>query len=377
MGKMIRMRETPHKTPAGRPGADDLSRPGTIAQPAPRHNRAPEPATGPDVTIIVVPRERFSVSVRVLEALYERTRYPFSLVYVDGGSPRSTRSQLEAASRRYGFSLIRRDRYLTPNQARNLALCQVRTKYVVSLDNDVLVTPGWLDTLIRSAEDTGAAVVGPVTCIGEPEGEIIHSAGGVAHVAEWGTRRQFVHQNHHEYSRLEDLRPLLSRRETEMVEFHCMLIRTDVLARIGALDEQILNDPHHVDFCMTVREAGGTIYLEPAAVVTQLAPPPVPWSDLPFFLQRWNGPATRRSLEHFRRKWRLPEDDPSIAAFSQWLVDRRRLAFGRLRWMVQAAVGWRAGTWIERVCLVPLEAAISGAAFYALRPRGPHDRSQT
>jgi hypothetical protein len=44
--------------------------------------------------------------------------------------------------------------------------------------------------------------------------------------------------------------------------------------------------------------------------------------------------------------------------------------------MVQATVGWRAGTWIERACLVPFEAAVSGAAFYALRPRGPHDRSQ-
>jgi cellulose synthase/poly-beta-1,6-N-acetylglucosamine synthase-like glycosyltransferase len=330
----------------------------------------------PDVTIVVVPRERFSVSARALETLYERTRYPFSLVYVDGGAPRSVRRQLELASRRHGFSLIRRDRYLTPNQARNLALRQVRTKYVVSLDNDVLVTRGWLDGLVRCAEDTGASVVGPVTCIGEPECEIVHSAGGVAHVAEWGTRRHFVHQNHFEYSRLDNVLPLLARRETEMVEFHCMLIRTDVLARIGALDEEILNDPHHVDFSMTVREAGGSIYLEPAAVVTQLAPPPVPWSDLPFFLQRWNEPATRRSLEHFRRKWRLPDDDPSVAAFSQWLVDRRLLAFGKLHWMVQAAVGWRAGTWIERTCLVPLEAAVSGAVFYALRERGPHDSPQ-
>src|ERR1700704_2027363 len=102
----------------------------------------------PAVTIMVVPRERFSVSARALAALYERTQYPFSLVYVDGGAPRSIRRQLEVASRRHGFSLIRRDRYLTPNQARNLALRQVRTKYVVSLDNDVLVTPGWLDSLV-------------------------------------------------------------------------------------------------------------------------------------------------------------------------------------------------------------------------------------
>ena len=84
-----------------------------------------------------------------------------------------------------------------------------------------------------------------------------------------------------------------------------MLIRTEMLARIGPLDEAILNDPHHVDFCMMVREAGGSIYLEPAALVTQIAPPPVQWSDLAFFLQRWNEPATRQSLRRFTRKWRL------------------------------------------------------------------------
>jgi len=102
--------------------------------------------------------------------------------------------------------LIRTEGYLTPNHARNLALAQVKSKYVVSLDNDVLVTPGALEALVRCAEETAASVVGPVTCT------IVHSAGGLAHIEERHGHRRFVHQNHFESARLEDVRPALQRR---------------------------------------------------------------------------------------------------------------------------------------------------------------------
>ena len=41
----------------------------------------------PLVTVVVVPRERFGVTSRSLEAIYANTPAPFPLVYVDGGSP--------------------------------------------------------------------------------------------------------------------------------------------------------------------------------------------------------------------------------------------------------------------------------------------------
>jgi hypothetical protein len=208
-----------------------------------------------------------------------------------------------------------------------------------------------------------------VTCIGLPECEVVHSAGGVAHIDEQHGRRRLVHDNHHERARYRDISPRLQRTSTELVEFHCVLVRTDLLERVS-LDEGILNDPQHVDFCMLVREAGGHIYLEPTALVTQLAPPPVRWSDLPFFLQRWNGPATRHSLRHFTRKWHLPPDDPSVQRLAEWLVNRRRLAFRSLHHRVERALGWRIGTRLERACLAPLEALASGVLFHALRHRG-------
>jgi glycosyltransferase involved in cell wall biosynthesis len=93
-------------------------------------------------TVAFVPRETFSQTERTLEKLYEQTAGNFELICVDGGSPPSVQKYLEEASREKGFLLIRTDAYISPNQARNLALDHVTSEYVVFVDNDCLVTPG-------------------------------------------------------------------------------------------------------------------------------------------------------------------------------------------------------------------------------------------
>ncbi|MFW6358278.1 MAG: glycosyltransferase family 2 protein, partial [Chroococcales cyanobacterium] len=90
----------------------------------------------PNVTIVVVPRERFSYTQKSLESIYEYTPYPFKLVYVDGGSPTQIKHYLEEQSRLKGFKLIRTQEYLSPNLARNIGISQVDTEYTVFVDND-------------------------------------------------------------------------------------------------------------------------------------------------------------------------------------------------------------------------------------------------
>ncbi len=87
----------------------------------------------PQVTIVVVPRERFSYARPSLESILQLTDIPFKLVYVDGGSPAPVRRYLDARAKGQGFEVIRTDHYLPPNTARNLGLArfggasQVRT----------------------------------------------------------------------------------------------------------------------------------------------------------------------------------------------------------------------------------------------------------
>lgn len=271
------------------------------------------PMANPQVTIVVAPRERFSFTHESLESIYSHTKIPFKLVYVDGGSPTKVRRYLEAQAREKEFQLIRTDYYLSPNEARNLGLAQVKTKYVVFMDNDVVVTPGWLKQLIECAEETGATVVSPLICQNEPVHEIVHCAGGESGVLQVTkddqVRRSIIEKIYKQGRRVADLRHQLQRKQTGLAEFHCMIVRTEIFERIGQLDEGIFNTKEHVDFCIAVVQAGGTVYLEPASVVTYVPGPPLEWTDIPFYMLRWSDAWELASLHRLRDKWNLTEDE--------------------------------------------------------------------
>ncbi len=295
----------------------------------------------PAVTIVVVPRERFSHTRASLESLYANTHLPFRLIYVDGGSPAHIKSHLEMQAEEKGFKLIRTEHYLSPNRARNIGLRLVDTKYVVFLDNDVEFARGWLSALVQCAEETNASLVGPLYCIGRPVHEIIHMAGGDACIREEGGRRRFLEKHRHCDERVSDVRPHLRREPCELIEFHCMLARTDVLKELGSLDEGFLNTREHVDICLTVRKAGGSVWFEPKSIVTNVVAPPFAWSDIPFYLMRWSDSWAQATLKHFEQKWNL--DSNGVQLMNNWLRPHRQVPLRRLRGGLHRLFGAKVG----------------------------------
>ncbi|MBK6510409.1 MAG: glycosyltransferase [Haliea sp.] len=109
-----------------------------------------------EVSICVVPRERFSCAVDSLYNVISNTTGQYKLVYVDANSPPAIASQLAALCREHGFTYIRKDRYMSPNEARNIGLNSIDTTFVACIDNDLFVRPGWLEALMDCARATGA-----------------------------------------------------------------------------------------------------------------------------------------------------------------------------------------------------------------------------
>lgn len=267
----------------------------------------------PDVTIIVSPRERFSCTHEALESIYEHTDYPFQLIYIDGGSPNHIKNYLAAQAQQKQFQLIRTDHYLSPNHARNLGLRQVNSKYVVFIDNDVVVTPGWLKPLVDCAESTGATIVSPLICQGLPLHTEVHCAGGESGIkleTKGETiRRRIIEKIYKQGRQVADVRPQLQRQQTGLAEFHCMMVRTEIFQQIGLLDEGLLNTKEHVDLCITVAETGGTIYLEPESLMTYVTGKPLEASDIHYYMLRWSDAWEIASLKRLQEKWDLTEDE--------------------------------------------------------------------
>ena len=286
-------------------------------------------------TVIVTQRERFGMTEESLDSLYAHTP-DADVICVDGNSPRRIRDYLERESKARGFTLIRRDRFLTPNEARNLGVAAAETEYVAFVDNDVLYTDGWLDRLVACADETGAEVVAPLTCQGLPAHTQIHHAGG--DYAPGGDMAGFFEQDpeagrafdevmHGHAEPVTDWEGKLQRQETGMCEFHCVLARRDVFDRLGPLDEKMLSTKEHIDFSMSVKAAGGRVMFEPSSVVTYVFPcraRPLNTEDWPFFALRWSDAYGQRSLEHFIAKWGL-RTKPTYVREKRGIYSMRRM----------------------------------------------------
>lgn len=307
--------------------------------------------TEPLVTVVVVPRERFTFTRESLENIYKHTEIPFNLVYVDGNSPPKEKSYLEEQAKEKGFKLLRTDYFLYPNRARNMGLRHVNTQYVVFIDNDVRVTQGWLKHLVECAEETGADVVGPLTGIGTLEQGTIHNAGGEVGIVEKphkGTLKRRVHEKMYYHNRrLPDVREELQRIPCSLAEFHCMLVRTSIFEKTGPLDERLLNTREHLDFCMIVAGLGGQVYCEPKSYVTYIPHFNFLWSDLHFYMLRWSNAWELETLQHFSKKWKLGTEDEFFQERYDKLGWRREK--GIIRPMAERIGGKKYSVWVAKI----------------------------
>jgi len=278
----------------------------------------------PRVTIVIVPRERFSFSIESLKNIYETTSYPFELIYVDGKSPKYLNQFLQKYSKEKGFKHVRTEHFLHPNQARNVGLKEVSgdTKYVVFLDNDVLVKPRWLTELVDCAEETGAALVGPLYLEGDIGEERIHMAGGDMVVEESEGKKRLSIDMHYHMKKISEIDEPLERFKTDNIEFHAVLIRKSFLDDYGPLDNKLLTTREHVDICLIAKEAGRSIYLEPKSVIHYVYPYPLELSDFPFHFFRWGKKDTMTTIERFEEKWNIYLDKDRIDKIN----GRRKLA---------------------------------------------------
>jgi glycosyltransferase involved in cell wall biosynthesis len=325
------------------------------------------------VTVVMVQRDRGSVAGRAIRQLFDATEAPFAFVYVDGRSRRSVRHELDRLRDELGFVVLRADRRITPNQARTIGLREVTTPYVVFVDNDCLVQPGWLATLLQTAEEKSAAVVGPLYAAGDPVPQRVHVAGGFIVLDGAFGERQFLDVLRFYNLPWADVPADLRRQRCDFAEFHCVLIRTDVLVAVGGLDQAMFSTHEHLDVCMRVSAAGGEVWFEPAVVVNFAFPSELRLSDLPYFLWRWSEQATRNTLEHFAEKYGIaPDFLDGACEIVCWL--RQDSLFERPRAAAERMFGNRgaqAVLAVLRTTVGPVERSLNRRFIHSPQPNPP------
>ena len=116
-----------------------------------------------------------------------------------------------------------------------------------------------------------------------------------------------------------------------------------------SLYEHVVNTREHVDFCLEVGRDGGTIWLEPASIVTYLYDADLEPSDSSFFMMRWSDRWARSTLARLEEKYGLAHDKHAIELRMRSVGSRRRNLL--IRPLIRRTTRGIGGRWIQK----PLE----------------------
>src|SRR5262249_11893327 len=119
----------------------------------------------PQASIIVVTFNNFALNLLCLESIIRNTEYPnYEVVVVDNNSTDGTQAYLRhLAAQHPNIHVILNSQNEGFPRANNRGIERSSGEYIILLNNDTIVPPGWLSRLIRHLKDPSIGMVGPVT----------------------------------------------------------------------------------------------------------------------------------------------------------------------------------------------------------------------
>jgi GT2 family glycosyltransferase len=213
---------------------------------------------GQIVSIVIVNLNQARLTLGCIESIVEHTKdCAYEIIVVDNGSIAEEIEILKRAADR--FKLTRLDRNMFFGEASNIGAEQATGDLVLFLNNDIKVTPGWIDPLVAVLENEYCAgAVGAK--ILHPNNELLE-AGGIIRPDGWGVQVGKAGMK---------LPPGFAdaTRITDYCSGACLLMRTKVFLDLGGFDP--IFDPAYfedIDLAIHLRSIGLFTYYCGTSVV--------------------------------------------------------------------------------------------------------------
>jgi GT2 family glycosyltransferase/glycosyltransferase involved in cell wall biosynthesis len=181
----------------------------------------------PKVSIVIVTYNNADLNRLCLESVFARTEWPqFEVIVVDNGSTDGTPELLREFQRAHpNLTVIANTTNRGFAAACNQGLEAASGNYFVLLNNDTVVTRGWLTALLRHLKaDPGIGLIGPVTNAIANEAKVEVGYSDVSQLRAWAAEWMRAHDG-----------------ETfaiPMLAFFCMAMHRQTWESVGPLDER-------------------------------------------------------------------------------------------------------------------------------------------
>lgn len=261
-------------------------------------------------SIVIVAHNQLKYTRMCIESISRCTHYPYKLVLVDNGSTDDTDRYFRSL---YGAAVIREDVNVGFPRGANAGLKAADGEYVVLLNNDTIVTDGWLTKLVQAAQgDVKVGIVGPVTN---------HTKDAQLVEARDFRDAQELEQYAQEVAR----RNAGQRRVTRGLAGFCMFVKKEVIQRIGYLDERFgIGNFEDDDYCLRARQAGFKLLIAADCFIFH-------FGERTFLAlgvegERWDS-LVRENERLFEEKWKATVDEEKRrrAAASKLIEQGQRL----------------------------------------------------
>lgn len=210
-----------------------------------------------EVSIVIPSHNRTGYLLNCLKSIEANTQSlsgRYEVVVVDNGSKDP---DFEIFSKVAGLRIVRLDENKGFVEGCNAGAKVARGRHLVFLNNDVMVTPGWLESLIRTMgaqRETGAVGAKLVYPSGrlQEAGCIVWSSGMC-----------------HNYGRGDDpSKPDYNyRREVDYCSAACLMVRRELFMHLGGFDPEYSPGYYEdVDLCFSIRKEGRKVLYEPRSV---------------------------------------------------------------------------------------------------------------
>jgi GT2 family glycosyltransferase len=201
----------------------------------------------PLVSIVTLSWNAPEFTKMALESIRNHTRPPYEVIIVDNGSGEETTSWLRTLT---DVRVIFNERNRGFAAGTNQGFAAARGRYVVMLNNDVIVTDGWLDGLTSAFERIPGLGVSAVRSNRIAGDQVVVDANypDIPAMHAFAKKRREAYRNQGYV--------------TDRAIGLCLCIRREVLDEIGGIDERFgVGNFEDDDFCLRVRAAGYRIYV--------------------------------------------------------------------------------------------------------------------
>ena len=202
----------------------------------------------PLVSILILTYNNLPITQLCLKSILENTVYPsYELIIVDNASQDGTpQFLLTSAQTHSNIHFIKNEENRGFAAGNNQALNAAHGEYIIFLNNDTVIPPGWLTTLLGHLEPTGVGMVGPRTNSWGNESRLEVNYQSLEMLYQFAMQRQkaFAGQSF----------------ELPMLALFCLGMRKEVVDKIGYLDERFgLGMFEDDDYSHRVRKGGYTV----------------------------------------------------------------------------------------------------------------------